>query len=213
MQQQHNHSAEKGVKAKLSVIIAEGVIFLLFYATMAPLPNSTLIYPAFEILVPVCLGLMFWFNRGVAWTAVKSLGNPDMFVFFFVLLFWIYIFAIKHINVISVFWEPEFVDEINFRLFLIPFLAIFIGTKKAVFVQSVLFALYYFSFLVFFPQAYPGIYYTLFIVDMFSMGILYGVIYMIRKSIYIDMSIHLSLYAMSFVVVSLGWIPYLFLPT
>ncbi|MCL4342532.1 MAG: CPBP family glutamic-type intramembrane protease [Candidatus Thermoplasmatota archaeon] len=206
---------EKSRARKSLALVAAGetAIFALFYSVMLPYPLSGTVYPFYAVLTPVIIAWMFLSNRDMAGSWLKSLGNPDMFVLFFAILAWMYVFSASRINPYAIFWEQAFTDEFNFRLFLIPFLGKYVGKERATVIQSALFLLYYMGLLFFYPAGFPGIYYSLFIIDMFSMGVLYGVIYLVRNSIYIDLALHLSLYAMSFVVVSLGWIPYLFLPS
>lgn len=210
LEEKHRYENRKGVTA---VIVGQVLIFLTFYSVLANLPDPVLWYEIFEVGTPLIIGLMFYLNRDVAISGIKSLGNVDMFVFFTTVIAWMIIWAMHDLNPYGIFWEQAFTDEVNFRLFLIPYLSRITTSGRAVIVQALLFTVYYSNYLVFMPGGFPGIYFYLFIFDIFSMGIIYGVIYLIRKSIYIDLSIHLSLYAMAFIVVSLGWIPYLFLPS
>ncbi|MCL4314649.1 MAG: hypothetical protein M1454_02850 [Candidatus Thermoplasmatota archaeon] len=208
-----SHIRSESRKGAVAVIVGQAFIFLTFYSVLANLPDPVIWYYIFEVGTPLMIGIMFYCNRDVAISGIKSLGNVDMFVFFTTIIVWMVIWTTHDLNPYGIFWEQGFTDEINFRLFMIPYMSRFITRGRAVILQAVLFTVYYSNYLVFAPGGFPGIYFYFFIFDIFSMGIIYGVIYLIRKSIYIDLSIHLSLYAMAFIVVSLGWIPYLFLPS
>lgn len=196
---------------------SEVFLFFLFYGFLAFVKNTELsatFYNLYIYLSPVLLAVMVIFIPSLRSGLSRVLGSKDLFILFFVVVVWIYIWGLHHISPTYLFYPIAFIDEINFRYVITDFTSSYTGKPKAIIVQAVLFMLLYSSYLIFESQGYPGFYALLYLVDMFSMGILYGAIYFVRKNIYMDVAIHLSLFAMIPIIPAyLGWIPYSMLPT
>ncbi|MFG1520040.1 MAG: CPBP family glutamic-type intramembrane protease [Thermoplasmataceae archaeon] len=208
------------LKQRNSLILflgSEMFIFFLFYGFLAYARNSVIsaiFYDTYIYLSPLLLVIMILFIPSLRSKLPRVLGSKDMFILFFVVVAWIYVWGLRRINPLYLFYPIAFIDEINFRYVATEFISVYTGRSKAIIIQAFLFMLLYSSYLVFESGGYPGYYALLYLVDMFSMGILYGAIYFVRNNIYIDIALHLSLFAMIPILPAyLGWIPYSMLPT
>lgn len=193
-------------------ILSEAAIFAMFYLIHV----SVIIYYVYLGATPVLFILMSYYIEGIRKTLQKNLLHKDSIVFFSAITIWLFVFAATRNHPLYVFetaYYPVFLEEFNFRFVLIQLLRYRFTTGQSIVFQAILYAVFYGSFLLFLSQGYPGIFAELFIIDNFSMAILYGVIYYFRKNFYLPMTLHLSLYLIGeFLPASLGWIPYVTTP-
>lgn len=167
-------------------------------------------------LTPVLFVIMSYFLADVKISLKQVFLSKDIVIFISVLSAWLYIYAITRSGTDYVFqtlYYPAFLEEFNFRFLIVRFLSKYIGVGRSVIIQAVVYAAVYSSFLVYSPAGYPGLYSFFFVADNFAMSCIYGGIYYLRKNIYIDLSLHLSLYVMDvFLPASLGWLAYVSTP-
>lgn len=194
------------------VLLTEPVIFALFYLSQV----HVAFYYAYLCVTPFLFFLVSYYVDDIRKLVWRVLLNKDSIVFFSVLAIWLFLLAATHNGPVYVFqtaYFPVFLEEFNFRFILIQFLRRKVTLGRAVIIQAFLYALFYMSFLLFYPSGYPGLYAELFILDNFSMALIYGGIYYIRRNFYIPAAIHISLYLMDlFLPASLGWLAYVTTP-
>lgn len=194
----------------------EALLFFLFWESLNP-SFSVLPFYLYIGIFPVILVTLVYISD-VARNEIKSLLlSKDMIIFFSVVAFWLYIYALEGLSItyaFSTLYFPVLIEELNFRFIITNYLTEIMPLSKAVVIQAFLYALFYSGYLVMEPGSYPGLYLPLFLIDMIAVGLIYGGIYFFRKNVYIDMSIHASLWLMAAVVPSLLiWIPYTMAPT
>ena len=198
-------------------LLTEFLIFFLFYSFLAftsDLSLSGFIYVLYLIIAPVMLIATVLYDPYLREKALQFMSNRDWVILITGLFIWGYFFALKHLSPFYMFYEISFIDEINFRFVVFNYLCRYTRREYALIIQAALFMLLYMNYIFLEPQAYPGLYRELYIMDMFIMGILYGIVVYFRNSIYIDILIHLSLYDLVYFSPPVpGWIPYLMLPT
>lgn len=185
----------------------ETLIFALFYLFQV----SVIFYYLYLAVTPVLFFLASYYSEDIRSNLFHALLHKDSIVFFSALIVWLFLYAASHNGPLYVFetaYYPVFLEEYNFRFVLIFLLRRRYTFGQAIVVQALLYALFYSSFLVFYPSGFPGVFSELFFIDNFSMAILYGFIFYIRKNFYIPATIHLSLYLVDvFLPASLGWFP------
>jgi len=126
--------------------------------------------------------------------AITNIESKDWVLLVTALFIWGYIFALHKFSPLDIFYGIAIIDEVNFRFLMLNMLSRYVRREYAVIIQAALFMLLYANYLVFEHQGYPGLFAPLYVLDMFSMGVLYGVIAYLRNSIYIDLIIHISLF-------------------
>lgn len=197
----------KGRMATLLPIFFEAAIFVMFYLIQV----NTYFYYLYIGATPLIFLLASVYIKDVRNAIYKVLLHKDLTVLLTVILVWLFLFAATHngsLYVLETAYYPVFLEEFNFRFLLITFLRRKLSFGQSIVIQAMLYSLFYASFLVFYPSGFPGVFLELFILDNFSMAIVYGVLYYFRKNFYIATSLHLSLYMMSvFLPASLGWLP------
>lgn len=195
-------------------LLLETAIFGLFYSFLAF--SSSILFYVYESTLPIIFAYFLFRNDSMKGSIRELLLSKDVLVLIIALAVWLYIYAFLHLGVLYIFntlYVPVFLEEFNFRFIVVKALDVHIGLPKAVIVQSFAYAAYYGCYLFFEPGSYPGLYAFFYIADMVAIGVIYGVIYLLRKNIYIDMAVHLSLWAMIAVIPSaLIWIPYTMAP-
>lgn len=196
-------------------LASEAVIFFFFFSILGY--RKVIAFDLYVGITPALLILQIYLNDDLRKTVRQLLLSKDIIIFLSVLTIWVYIFALQKLDIgyiFSTLYYPVILEELNFRFVVINSLKRWISFPRAVIIQAFLYAFFYSSYLIFEPHSYPGIYGPLFVVDMISMGLLYGAIFFIRKNLYIDLSIHLSLWVMAAVLPPLfAWIPYTMAPT
>lgn len=197
-------------------LIFEAILFSMFYLTLW-LKNSSIPFYLYIGLFPLFLFLLVYWSENARSKLKTLLVSKDIIIFFIVLSAWIYIYALEKVSIPFVFttlYFPVLIEELNFRFIIMEYLSEFVARSRAVIIQAIFYTLLYAGYLIFLPGSYPGIYAPMYVIDMLSMGLVYGAIYYIRKNLYIDMSIHLSLWLMAEVIpFLLVWIPYALAPT
>lgn len=194
----------------------EAILFSLFYLTLW-IKNSALPFYLYIGLFPIFMFFLVYWSDNARSKLRTLLVSKDMIFFFIVLSAWIYIYALEKVSipfVFSILYFPVLIEELNFRFIIMEYVSEYVGPSRAVIIQAISYMLLYAGYLVFLPGSYPGIYAPLYIIDMLSMGLVYGAVYYVRKNLYIDMSVHLSLWLMAEVIpYLLVWIPYTLAPT
>jgi hypothetical protein len=198
-------------------LLTEAVVYILFYFFLAfilvPYLSAT-IYYLYLFIVPLLLVATIASDHGLIRDAISNIENRDWPLLVTALFVWGYIFALNRLSPFDIFYGIAIIDEINFRFLVFRMLSRYFKSEYAVIIQAAMFMLLYLNFIVFEPAAYPGLYAPFYAIDMFSMGILYGVLAYLRRSIYLDLILHLSLFDMIYFSPPIpGWIPYVMLPT
>ena len=136
--------------------------------------------------------------------------SRDFFVFLGILFLWLYIYALMRqptLYVLSIAYYPAFLEELNFRYIIPELLSGKTGMGKAIIIQGVLYTIFYAGLPILKPGSYPGVYEYIFFFDNFVMSIFYGSIYYLRKSIYLDITLHMSFYLIEiFLTPATAWI-------
>ncbi len=193
-------------------VVCESILISLFFF----LSKGTLVFYLYIGLSPLIFAFLCFYLKDVRSTVGQMLQSRDLVIFIAVFFIWLYLYAISGngtLFVLETSYFPVFLEEFNFRFIIIVFLKRYIGEGRAVIIQSLLYSVAYSNYLVFSPTGYPGLYLELFIIDNIAMACIYGAIYYLRKNIYIDISIHMSLYLMDvFLPASMGWIAYVSTP-
>ncbi len=193
-------------------LIIEPAIFGLFYLIQV----GVLFYYLYLGLTPMLFVLASYYVPDIRRELYSVLLHKDSIIFFSLMAIWLFLYAATKNGPLYVFetaYYPVFIEEFNFRFILLILLRRKFAPGQSVVIQAVLYAIFYSSFLLFYPSGYPGVFLELFLFDNFSMAILYGFIYYFRKNFYIPASIHMSLYLISvFLPASLGWIPQITTP-
>lgn len=194
-------------RSNIIAVTIEPLIFALFYLFQV----NTVFYYLYLGVTPFLFFLACFYIEDIRAVLSRTLLHKDFFYFASFLAIWLFMYAATKNGPLYVFetaYYPVFLEEFNFRFILIMLLKRRFNPGQAIVIQALLYALFYSSFLVFYPSGFPGIFTELFILDNFSMAILYGFIYYFRKNFYIPLTIHMSLYLVSvFLPASLGWIP------
>ncbi len=202
---------------RFTVFIAlQAILFILYWETL----GTTFAGVAFYLYIgtfPAIMAILVFISPS-AKGGLRSLAvSKDMVFFLSALFVWVYIFALVKQSVPYIFstlYYPVIIEEMNFRYVITKYLSELTTPARAVGIQALLYALLYSGYLFMEPGAYPGLYAPLFIIDMISIGLVYGVIYYFRKNIYLDMTLHLSLWLFAAIVPpGLAWIPYTMAPT
>lgn len=201
----------------LAFAAVESSIFALYYLVLYFNWNLAIagsLDMLYDYGVPVLLVIFIYLDRDLRVAGISALKSKQVFLFIGAVFVWGYIFALNNLSLLSLFYAPAIIDEINFRFVATNFFRKYTGIAPAIVIQAVMFMALYANYAVFEPASIPGLFLPLYLIDMFMMGILYGAIYYVTKNIYVDMILHNSLYILSYVVpVSLAWIPYVMLPS
>lgn len=196
--------------------LLELLLFALFYLNLY-LTDSSLPFYLYVGLFPPILFFLVYISDSARRELKQLLLSKDMIILFSVISVWMYIYAIEKLSIAYIFstlYFPVLIEELNFRYVITNYLAELMSLSKAVVVQAMFYTILYSSYIIILPGSYPGVYAPLFVLDMLSVGLIYGAVYYIRKNVYIDISFHLSLWLMAAVIpYLLVWIPYTFAPT
>lgn len=194
----------------------EVILFALFYLDLY-FTNSTAAFYLYVTLAPIFFFVLVYISDTTRKKIRELLVSKDLVILLAVLSFWIYIYALEKLSlpyIFSTLYFPVLVEEVNFRFIITNYLTEVTNLSRAVVIQAILYTILYSSYLVVLPGSYPGLYAPMFVVDMLSVGLIYGGVYYFRKNLYIDISFHLSLWLMAAVIpYLLVWIPYTFAPT
>lgn len=200
----------------LSAIVLEALLFFLFWETLNPSSSSVSFY-LYVGLSPAVFAFLIIASPQCRVRLKELALSKDLLFFLSVLSVWIYIYALVGQSIPYIFstlYFPVLIEELNFRFVILNYLSELIPRTRAVIVQAVLYTLLYSGYLFMEPGSYPGIYGPLFLLDMLSMGLVYGGLYYMRKNLYLDITVHSSLWLMAAVVPGLLiWIPYTLAPT
>ena len=201
-----------GKFAKASPFLLEGAIFAMFYLIQV----NVYFYYLYIGATPVLFFLASVYFKDIRNSIYKVLLHKDLVILLSAIFLWLFLFAATRNGPLYVFetaYYPVFLEEFNFRFLIITFLRRKYSFGQAIVLQGMLYALFYSSFLLFYPSGFPGVFFELFIIDNFSMAIVYGVLYYFRRNFYIAATVHMSLYLISvFLPASLGWIPQITTP-
>ncbi|MCL4335122.1 MAG: CPBP family intramembrane metalloprotease [Candidatus Thermoplasmatota archaeon] len=198
-------------------VLAETFIFstwFLFLFFVRRTGVSEVLYELNIYLSPVLLIFLSCYDLDLRKALMNTLRSKDVFILIAAFTVWGFIFAYYGENAIGMFYLPAIAQEINFRLVIFNFLRKYMSDFPAVILQALLFMVFYSNYVIFEPEGWPGIQLPIYLIDMLIMGIIYGALYYIRKSIYIDIILHNSLFDLILVLPAfLGFIPYTMLPT
>lgn len=199
-------------KATVVVLLIEPVIFALFYLIQI----NVYFYYLYLLVTPLFFLLASVYVEDIRREVYRVFLHKDSFYFIAFILIWLFLYAATKNGPLYVFetaYYPVLIEEINFRFILLVLLRKKFPAGQSIVIQAALYALFYSSFLVFYPSGFPGIFLELFLFDNFSMAVLYGVIAYYRKNFYIPATIHLALYLLTvFLPASLGWFPQITTP-
>lgn len=192
---------------KLLVILIEPAIFALFYLIQV----NVYFYYLYIAATPLLFFLASWYVEDIRRELYRVLLHKDSIIFFSSIAIWLFLYAATRNGPLYVFetaYYPVFLEEFNFRFILMVLLKRRFAAGQAVAVQALLYAVFYSSFLLFYPSGFPGVFAELFFFDNFVMAVMYGLIYYFRKNFYLSATVHLALYLMTvFLPASLGWLP------
>ncbi len=179
-------------------LIMEGSIFAIYYIFTIVINYDT--YLLYLIGMPVVLAAIILLDRHLVDAARKAFESVDFLVLVGTIAFWFFIYAyfgFGREQVLVALYAPVILEEVNFRFVLIEYVGRLLSREKAVIIQGLLFGAWYAYYELFYQGTWPNIFLSIiFIFSMISIGIIYGVIYYFRKSIYIPMAVHLSLLLM-----------------
>ncbi len=203
-------------------ILGEAAIYLLYFVWLWAVGNglygiSGTLYVLFVVFSALIMVGIVYIDPALNGSLKQLLGSKDLMVLMATIVFLVLLLSYLGQDPYQLFqYYPVYFDEINFRFIIQRKQASLIGDGRAVIVQSALYMLFYSSIIVFESPGYPFPYNYLFLLDMFSMGIIYGLFYYLRKNIYLSLSLHFSLLAIldiaQFLPISTIWIPYTFSP-
>ncbi len=192
---------------KLLAILLEPAIFVLFYLIQV----NVYFYYLYLAATPLLFLLASWYVEDIRKALYRALLHKDAIFLFSSLAIWLFLYAATKNGPLYVFetaYYPVFLEEFNFRFILMVLLKRRFADGQAVALQALLYAIFYSSFLLFYPTGFPGVFAELFFFDNFAMAAMYGLIYYFRKNFYIAATVHLALYLMTvFLPASLGWLP------
>lgn len=194
----------------------EGILFSLYYLNLW-ITDSTLPFYLYIGLFPLFLFLLVYWSEPAKQKLKTLLLSKDLIIFISVLIVWIYIYALDKLSIPYIFstlYFPVLIEELNFRFIITEYVSELTGLGRAVVIQAFMYTFLYAAYLILLPNSYPGLYGPFYLIDMLSIGLVYGAVYYIRKNLYIDIALHLSLWLMAAIVpFLLVWIPYTFAPT
>ncbi len=204
-------------RLRMSVFtLLELLLFLLFYINLY-ITGSSLPFYLYIGLFPPIFFILVYLSDTTRKKLRELVISKDIVIFLAVISFWIYVYALDKLPIPYIFstlYFPVLIEELNFRFVITNYLTEVMSLPRAVVVQAFLYTLLYSSYIIVLPGSYPGPYAPLFVIDMLSVGLIYGAVYYFRKNLYIDISFHLSLWLMAAVIpYLLVWIPYTFAPT
>jgi hypothetical protein len=200
-----NTADSLGIGKKVLIVLLEVPIFFSFiFFFDFPILFTIYLYATPFLLI----GIMLLARNRIH--LQRNFLSKDFFILLGVVFLWLYIYGImrqSELYVLSITYYPALLEELNFR-FIIPELLSGNGKMgKAIVVQAVLYTLFYAGLPILQPGSYPGIYEYFFFFDNFAMSLFYGALYYLRKSIYIDVAIHMSFYLIEiFLNSSTAWI-------
>ncbi|OWP56222.1 MAG: hypothetical protein B2I17_06975 [Thermoplasmatales archaeon B_DKE] len=205
----------QAVRLRYALFIAfEIIIFALFFGSY--LIGQEFLYYLYLGLTPFFLLILIYLRGDLKKNLSRLILSRDLIILLVVITAWFYLYAVYRDSLsylAVVLYVPVLLEELNFRYVIITYLAPIFRGGMAVIIQAVLYVAFYSIVLITYPAGYPGILSEFFLMDMFSIGLIYGSIYFLRKNIYIDMAIHFSLWAMiPFTPAWLIWLPYSMAP-
>ncbi len=100
----------------------------------------------------------------------------------------------------GMFITPVLIEEFNFRYLLQRFFLNRLSPYSAVFIQAIIYSVYYSRYLVSGP-GFPFPYNIMLITSMLGMGLLYGLLSKISKNFFLPATIHIALLSL------LPWLP------
>ncbi|MCL5786448.1 MAG: hypothetical protein M1151_07295 [Candidatus Thermoplasmatota archaeon] len=206
----------------LVFVLGEAAAFILYFvfvylATSGSVANAASIYILYLVFIVLFAGYVSLTDSDLRKSLTDLVASKDMAILMIAVAAWILIFAVFRQDTYQLLlYFPAYLDEINFRFVIQRKLTGYVGKEKAVLAQALAFTLFYSSFTVFEQAGYPWPYNLLDLLDTFSMGILYGIIYYFRRNVYGDIALHLSFLGLSYMAqympLSFYWIPYIFSP-
>ncbi|MEM0155124.1 MAG: hypothetical protein QW597_00785 [Thermoplasmataceae archaeon] len=204
-----------GRRLRILLFVAlEAVIFFLFFSVY--LSGAVYSYWIYVTSTPIILIFLIYLQGDIGARIRQLVFSRDVVVLLTVLFLWYYLYAVtgESASYLTVtFYAPVLLEELNFRYVVTSYLSSLTRSGMATIIQAFLYAIFYSSVLIATPGAYPGFFAVFYLIDMFSIGLIYGVIYYFRKNIYLDMAIHFTLWAMiPFTPAWLAWLPYSMAP-
>jgi CAAX amino terminal protease family. len=152
--------------------------------------------------------ILYLFRTGLP--VKKNFLSKDLLLLIAVIVAWLYVYALvkqSTVYVLSITYYPAILEELNFRFIIPEMLSRKTGMGKALIIQALLYTIFYMGLPVLKPGSYPGVYLYFFIFDNFATSLFYGAIYYLRKSIYLDIALHMSFYLIEiFLTTSTAWI-------
>ncbi|MGP6220760.1 hypothetical protein [Caldiplasma sukawensis] len=167
--------------------------FIFRFPDYATVITYYILYP-----LPIISILLFYIMEKEK--VIKSYLSPYGIIFLFsVLIVWIYLElvfgygnSLISYSLSSIFY-PSFVELTIFAFISVEILSNYVDRGKATFLATILYFLYYFSVLINSLPGFPGIYFPIFMLDSFAIGLVYITIYSITKTIYFSVALEISL--------------------
>ena len=198
-------SKDRGIVRFSIFLVFEALIFAFFFLFY----NYSILFYLYLYSTPFLLGVIIYLFRKDMPVA-RNFLSKDIFVLIAVIVIWIYIYAlIKQPTsyVFSITYYPAILEELNFRFVIPEVISRKTGIGRAIVIQSILYTVFYLGLPILRPGSYPGIYLYILLFDNFALSILYGAVYYLRRSIYLDVALHMSFYLVEiFLTASTAWI-------
>ena len=155
-----------------------------------------LIEPVFSIIFLALYGL----NRK---KILKGLISVKWIILLFSAIFvWAYIVLVMNLGstevtyLMETLYYPSFFEQTIFALVGIETLSLYFKRGTSIIISALFYEAYYFVVLINSLPGFPGLYFPLFILDAFAIGLIYIGLYAVSKSIYVPMTLQISLLMM-----------------
>ena len=134
---------------------------------------------------------------------IKGLASVKWIVLLISVAFvWAYIVLVLKLGsaeisyLLESLYYPSFFEQTIFALIGVETLSLYFRRGTSILVSALFYEAYYFMVLINALPGFPGIYFPLFILDSFAIGLIYIGIYSVSRSIYAAMALQVSLLMM-----------------
>lgn len=136
-------------------------------------------------------------------TIIKGISSVKWIVLLISVAFvWAYIVLVLKLGpaeinyLLESLYYPSFFEQTIFALIGVETLSLYFRRGTSILVSALFYEAYYFMVLINALPGFPGIYFPLFILDSFAIGLIYIGIYSVSRSIYAAMALQVSLLMM-----------------
>ena len=176
------------------------IIFVNYLFYKFPLDGSYFYYTI--LVIPLIELFIYGFALNGGKNILRAFGSIyGIILFLSVLVFWSYAIFIVDVNIsmaeitylIEIIYFPAFVEQFNFAVIGVEIGSTLLKRGTASVLSAFFYGLYYFVILINDARGFPGIYFWFFILDSVGVGIIYIFLYTSTKSIWVSMSLQISL--------------------